>query len=387
VSGVAPDGSPVEMYARLPSLGEPELVHEAIPPGAAILELGAGAGRMTHRLLELGHPVTAVDTSAEMLARIRGAETVHADIVGLELGRTFGAVLLASQLINVDDDVERAGFIETCARHVAPDGLVLIQRYEPAWAADPTPTDSEVDGLRIRVLDPRRDGERLRAAVEYRLEGRHWTHGPFTSRILADDELGARLWVGGLHLDRWLDERRTWLAATLAEDLSALYVEIPAAQPAVHALRTRWDAAGVAVPAHVTVLFPFLHPDRIDAAVDADLEAITGAEAPFDVRFERVGHFPSVTWLAPEPVAPFVRLTDAIADRWPDHPPYGGAFDQVIHHLTVADGAPADVLARAGDDVAAHLPITQRVDELVLAERRRGTWAERRRYRIGARRN
>ena len=214
MSDVAPDGSPVELYARLPSFGEPELVHAAIAPGAEILELGAGAGRMTHRLLELGHRVTAVDTSDRMLARIRGAETVQADIVGLDLGRTFGAVLLASQLINVDDDLQRAGFIATCARHVAPGGLVVMQRYDPGWAADPTPTDSEVSGLRIRVLDPRREGERLHATVEYELEGRQWTHGPFSSRILTDDELVARLSVGGLHLDRWLDERRTWLAAT-----------------------------------------------------------------------------------------------------------------------------------------------------------------------------
>lgn len=387
MSGAAPDGSPVDLYARLPSFGEPELVHETIPPGAEILELGAGAGRMTHRLLELGHPVTAVDTSVEMLGWIHGAETVHADIVGLDLGRTFGAVLLASQLINVDDDVQRAGFVAACARHVAPDGLVLIQRYEPEWSADPTPTDSEVAGLRIRVVDPRREGERLHATVEYELSGRRWIHGPFASRILTDEELASRLSVGGLRLDRWLDERRTWLAASLAEDLSAVYVEIPAAQAAVESTRIRWDAAGVAVPAHVTVLFPFLHPDRIDAVVDSSLEAIASAEAPFDVRFERVGHFPSVTWLAPEPSAPFARLTDAVAARWPDHPPYAGAFDEVIHHLTVADGAPPEVLARAGEEVAVHLPIVDRVEELVLAERRRGTWAERRRYRLGARRN
>jgi SAM-dependent methyltransferase len=196
VNDVAPDGSPVELYARLSSLGEPELVHEAIPPGAEILELGAGAGRMTHRFIELGHPVTAVDSSAEMLARIRGATTVEADIVGLDLGRTFDCVLLASQLINVDDDIERAGFLATCARHVAPTGVVIIQRYAPAWADDPRPSDTVTDGLRIRLIDPRRDGERLHATVEYELEGQRWTHGPFASRILTDEELQARLLRG-----------------------------------------------------------------------------------------------------------------------------------------------------------------------------------------------
>jgi ubiquinone/menaquinone biosynthesis C-methylase UbiE len=70
---ITPDGCSVEFYSLLPPMGEPEIVHDAIPPGASILELGAGAGRMTRPLVGLGHPVVAVDESGEMLARIRGA--------------------------------------------------------------------------------------------------------------------------------------------------------------------------------------------------------------------------------------------------------------------------------------------------------------------------
>jgi SAM-dependent methyltransferase len=210
--GTAPDGSPVELYARMPTFGEPELIHAAIPAGVEILELGAGAGRMTHRLLELGHPVTAVDNSATMLARIRGADTVQSDIETLDLGRRFGCVLLASQLINVDDDQRRA-FIATCARHVAADGVVLIQRYDPAWAADPQPSSVERGGVRISVLEPHRDGATLTATVEYELEGRTWRHGPFTARILGDDEIVAELALAGLDFDRWLDERLSWIRA------------------------------------------------------------------------------------------------------------------------------------------------------------------------------
>jgi len=213
MSGIARDGSPVELYARLSSLGEPELVHEVIPPGAEILELGAGAGRMTHRFLELGHAVTAVDSSAEMLARIRGATTVEADIVGLDLGRSFDCVLLASQLINVDDDKERDGFLATCARHVAANGAVIVQRYAPAWADDPKPSDSAMGDLRIRVIDPRRDGERLHATVEYELGDQRWTHGPFISRILTDAEVTSHLRAAGLLFDRWLDDAQSWLLA------------------------------------------------------------------------------------------------------------------------------------------------------------------------------
>jgi len=37
---VAPDGSPVELYALLRDLGEGDVVAEAVPAGASILELG-----------------------------------------------------------------------------------------------------------------------------------------------------------------------------------------------------------------------------------------------------------------------------------------------------------------------------------------------------------
>ena len=385
MSGVAPDGSPVELYARLSGFGEPELVHEAIPAGAEILELGAGAGRMTHRLVELGHRVTAVDTSADMLARIHGAEIVHSEIEGLDLGRTYRCVLLASQLVNVDDDRQRAAFLATCGRHVAPDGVVLIQRYDPVWAADPAPSDHERDGVRIRVLEPRREAERLHATVEYEMDGQTWRHGPFTSRILTDAELDARLWQAGLLSNgEWLDDRRTWLVARPLPDESALYVDVPAAERLISAHRLRWDGAGAAVPAHVTVLYPFLDPAAISDEVHEALGQIASHVAAFDVRFERVGRFPDVVWLAPEPLQPIAALTAAVADRWPDHPPYGGAFDEVVHHLTVADGAPPEVLDRLEREVSALLPISQPVRELTLAARCRGTWAELARYPLGS---
>lgn len=83
---ITPDGCAVELYARLPAWREPGVIHDAAGDGAAILELGCGTGRVTHPLIELGHVVTAVDESPEMLARVRGAETVLARIEDLDLG-------------------------------------------------------------------------------------------------------------------------------------------------------------------------------------------------------------------------------------------------------------------------------------------------------------
>ena len=71
---IAPDGSPVEVYLRLPPGDEPDIIHAAVPEGAAILELGCGAGRLTRALVALGHPVVAVTNRRRCSAHVQGAE-------------------------------------------------------------------------------------------------------------------------------------------------------------------------------------------------------------------------------------------------------------------------------------------------------------------------
>ena len=60
--------------------------------------------------------------------------------------------------------------------------------------------------------------------------------------------------------------------ASSATRSSAVVVAVPEAEPAVAAHRRRLDrAAGWGVPAHVTVLYPFVPPDRIDHTTIAAL--------------------------------------------------------------------------------------------------------------------
>lgn len=56
---ITPDGCAVDFYARMTAMDEPEIVHNAAEPGASVLELGSGTGRITHPLIALGHPVVA----------------------------------------------------------------------------------------------------------------------------------------------------------------------------------------------------------------------------------------------------------------------------------------------------------------------------------------
>jgi 2'-5' RNA ligase len=149
---------------------------------------------------------------------------------------------------------------------------------------------------------------------------------------------------------------------------SALIVPVPEAQPVVGDLRAALDrSAGWGVPPHVTVLYPFLPPDRIDQRVLDTLAAAVRTVPAFDVTFARTSRFgDSVLWLAPEPDQPFRALTGAVWARFPEHPPYRGEFADVVPHLTVGHDAPVDVLRGAADAIAPRLPIRAHVTAVHL---------------------
>ncbi|WP_205826421.1 class I SAM-dependent methyltransferase [Microbispora catharanthi] len=213
---ITPDGCAVDYYATLTPAGEPEIVHAAIPEGAAILELGAGVGRITHALLALGHEVVAVDESPEMLARIHGAETVLSRIQDLSLPRMFDVVLLMSYVIDTaDDDLCRA-FLRTCRRHVAPDGCVILQRQPPEWYDTVGPWERRGDGRVSRMTDVSRpEPDLLEATMEYVVGDRRWTH-TFVSRRRTDDRFEELLREAGLTMEGFPGGDRGWVRAVPA---------------------------------------------------------------------------------------------------------------------------------------------------------------------------
>ncbi|MGW4823961.1 2'-5' RNA ligase family protein [Streptomyces sp. NPDC004227] len=159
---------------------------------------------------------------------------------------------------------------------------------------------------------------------------------------------------------------------------TGLIVRVPDAEPAVRAWRERFDpSARAGVPAHVTVLFPFLDESRIDAHVWSALADVLGRHHAFEVRFEGCGRFPGVLYLAPESDIPLRRLTEVIADRWPEAPPYGGKFTEVVPHLTIADGQDDGVLDEIEADLLDKLPITSRVSSVDLMVHDGAKWQER----------
>ena len=172
---------------------------------------------------------------------------------------------------------------------------------------------------------------------------------------------------------------------TTADPISGVVVRV-ALPSGLARLRAGDDmAAAVGAPPHITLLYPFVPVERLRPAVRRDLAEIAASVEPFDVRFARIGRFPTAIYLVPEPSAPFAALTAAIEARFPDHPPYEGAFDEVIPHLTLVESGGVD-LDRIAAASRRFLPFTRRVRSIeLLVEDGTGRWHGRWRIALGVR--
>jgi 2'-5' RNA ligase len=161
---------------------------------------------------------------------------------------------------------------------------------------------------------------------------------------------------------------------------SALIVPVPQAESVVQSFRARFDpAAPLGVPAHITVLYPFLVPEALDQPVCDELGAIFAGVPPFPFTLGSVARFPDAVYLAPQPTEPFSRLTAAIATRWPQTPPYGGIYDEIVPHLTVAHTVKT-IVENIRREIEPNLPIACVAREAWLMAKRGDGWVVERRF-------
>lgn len=100
--------------------------------GVSALDLGCGTGRMAGRLLEAGHPVTAVDFSDNMLAAAAknapGAELVKAELEEVPetlAGRQFDCIYAAYSLHHLPDERKYA-LLEKLRTMLKPEGVIVL---------------------------------------------------------------------------------------------------------------------------------------------------------------------------------------------------------------------------------------------------------------------
>ena len=149
---------------------------------------------------------------------------------------------------------------------------------------------------------------------------------------------------------------------------SALIVPVPEAETLVCAWREQYDdSARTGVPAHITLLYPFLPPEEIAPADLEQLTALFASAGPTPFRLVAARRFPrGVLYLAPEPDGFLRDLTERIWALYPRRPPYGGAFEHVVPHLTVAQAADQSLLDEVEAAVAPGLPIAAQATEAWL---------------------
>jgi 2'-5' RNA ligase len=144
--------------------------------------------------------------------------------------------------------------------------------------------------------------------------------------------------------------------------------------------RAKYDpSAAAGMPAHITVLYPFLPPDEIDAAAFDALGKAILQFATFDFSLTAVRQFdPGVLYLQPEPDEPFRQITRAVWACCPQTPPYRGQYGQIVPHLTVADVGEAQLRDRITAEFIkladGKLPVRARTGEVALMEKRRARW-------------
>lgn len=128
------------------------------------------------------------------------------------------------------------------------------------------------------------------------------------------------------------------------------------------------------LPAHATMLYPFVAPERLAPDVRDRLAEVAWRHAPIAHVLDGPREWPDVVYLSLDPPEPFVALQRDLGDGFPGFPIYGPEFDlEFVPHVTIAEDAGACVPL---DDVAwRSLPRATIASAIeVIARSERGPW-------------
>jgi 2'-5' RNA ligase len=167
--------------------------------------------------------------------------------------------------------------------------------------------------------------------------------------------------------------------------MSGLVLVIPELEARFGDLRARHDpAARQGMPPHITLVYPFKPYPALAPEDHARLREVAAAHPALDLTFAEADRFEQALWLRPEPDAPIQALIAAIVAAFPAWPPYGGEFETVIPHATLAQGPP-ERLDRVEPVVHERLasPIRARAAAMSLFRTVRKRWVEGERFALG----
>lgn len=139
--------------------------------------------------------------------------------------------------------------------------------------------------------------------------------------------------------------------------------------------------AGLGLPAHVTLLYPFARPDALDGRLRASIAEIVAAHARFSYRLAGRASWPQVLYASIAPDGPLRRLQADLAAAFPEFPIYGGEFE-FMPHVTVAEGPAADLPEFVDNPAWDALPATCAASSVELIVRAETGWRTMWRFRL-----
>ncbi|KAA5835038.1 2'-5' RNA ligase family protein [Saccharopolyspora hirsuta] len=164
------------------------------------------------------------------------------------------------------------------------------------------------------------------------------------------------------------------------EGVTALVVPVPEVDPLLAAVAARFPDAVRPLPAHVTLLYPFV---PVDDQVVADLAEVFAGRPPLRVEFAECRRAGGFAALLPDPADGLSALIGELRRRWPDVLPYGGRFGtEVDAHVTVALNTAEQVAEAVEREIVPRFaPIRAELREVWLLVFR-GGWQVHRRFEL-----
>lgn len=142
-----------ERFAEFDDSEQRELLRRLAATEGEILELACGGGRLALPFLALGRPVVGIDLSEEMIRILQDRydrlprsrrrvplTAVVGDMRDFDLGRQFGAIVLATTSVFLLDISERQQLFAAVRRHLAPGGLFFVTVYASSLEAGSSST-------------------------------------------------------------------------------------------------------------------------------------------------------------------------------------------------------------------------------------------------------
>lgn len=176
--------------------------------------------------------------------------------------------------------------------------------------------------------------------------------------------------------------KRDAVSAASTETALILPVHLPGA---LDELRRRASPdASSGLPAHVTLLYPFMPPESTNRPLRALIAEVLESHSSFSYTLTGPVRWPETLCALADPERPFHSLQGDLAMAFPTFPIYGGAFP-FVPHVTIADGESAGDPAIATDRAWASLPALFSAGRIELIVRDASRWRLKWRFLLRAR--